>query len=69
MNNKIKEIDAIIQLRDTIGYEGDLLFYIKKLEEALPDLCSNAYWYGEKTGDYDMALLHEQDFFIQVTEW
>lgn len=40
--------------------------YRAMVKDLLRELCINAYWYGEDTGDYDMTRVHEQDWFKDI---
>ena len=36
------------------------------IEEILRELCENAYWYGEQTGDYDMTFIKDEPWYMQA---
>jgi hypothetical protein len=35
----------------------------EEIMELIKALCHDAYWYGEGTGDYDMANVENHDWF------
>jgi hypothetical protein len=37
----------------------------EELFVVLQDMCANAYWYGEDTGDYDMVDIKNQYWFYR----
>jgi len=38
------------------------------IEKILKDFGSTCYWYGEETGDYDMASIEETEFYKKAVK-